>query len=178
MLTTVSRAKDMLGIIDDSQDTQIEALIGVGTDAIEAYCRRQFGRRVHTETIERTAGQYLQLRNYPIIEVTNVNRNGGQLKGWSEAVEKGMLIREDWPPDVTVEYEAGYVLPGDATEEVPANLPRSLEYACILFVQYAMREPGATSVRIGDLSVSYAQDGADMPGPVRSLLAPYRNPLP
>lgn len=177
MLTTVSRAKDMLGITDDSQDAQIEALIGVGTDAIEAYCRREFGRNIHTETPDQPAGRYLQLRNYPVIDVTNVNRNGGQLKGWSTAKEKGLLVREDWPPDVTVEYEAGYILPGDATPEVPADLPRSLEYACILFIQYALREPGATSVRIGDLSVSYAQDGADMPGPVRSLLGPFRSTL-
>lgn len=178
MLTTLERAKDMLGIQDDYDDTQIEALIGVGTDAIEAYCRRTFGRAVHEEVIEHTSGRYLQVRNYPILEVTNVARNGGQLKSWTVAKEKGMLIRSDWPNDVTVDYVAGYILPKDETEETPANLPRSLEYACVLFVQHAMREAGATSVRIGDLSVTYGADGADLPGPVRSLLGPYRSMLP
>lgn len=163
MLTTVLRTKEFIGLTDESQDARIEELINVGTNAIEMYCRRMFVRAVYEEVHEETEGQYLQLRNFPIASVINVARNGGQLKGWKTAKEKGLLIRSDWPPDVSVEYEGGYTLPADGTEERPTDLPRALEAACILFVQYALREERLLE---------------ELPDPVRSLIQPFRSDLP
>lgn len=175
MLTTLERAKTMLGVSleDTGQDEQLLMLLGVASAAIEARCRRTFGRQVHVQEVDRTSGQYLFLRNYPVHSVTEVLEDEKEIKGFKVVKEKGMLSRSVWPCGLTVEYEAGYTLPGDETQDRPANLPKELEYACILFVQYAQRNPGVKSERVGDISVTYGDDGADIPAPIMALINPY-----
>ncbi|MNL54722.1 hypothetical protein D3C87_1780750 [compost metagenome] len=93
-------------------------------------------------------------------------------------MEEGILYRLDgWPEGdraIMISYTAGYVLPNDATTDEPATLPETLEFACIMLAKHLLREPGVTSERVGDISVTYAAE--EMPVAVQSLIAPHIRP--
>lgn len=176
MLTTLQRAKEMLGI--EMPDDELTILLSVASQAIEEKCRRNFRKQVYESQADGLRGKYIRLPNYPIHSVS-AHHEGRPLKG-IEILEDGILFRScGWPCGervISLTYTAGYVLPGDATPDEPATLPETLEYACILLVKHLQREPGVTAERVGDISVSYAADQMDMPLAVKSLIAPHIRP--
>lgn len=180
MLTTVERAR-RLGIDhgDSATEEELQALIAVASTAIEEYCRRKFGLQRHEGRASGMKGSYLQLPNYPVHEVS-ITREPDQQVPNVELLEHGILFsRCGWLGGVreyTVSYTAGYVLPANATEDTPATLPATLEYACVLMVKHLQREQGVASERVGDISVSYHASEADMPAAVKALLAPHIRP--
>jgi hypothetical protein len=178
MLTTIERAKPMLRIATDdtSRDAELGMLIPAASAAVETYCNRQFGRGEHTEKFEGSRSDYILLRNYPVISVQSINGKT-DLTDYDIDLELGMVRKEDWSNrrGGTVTYTAGYILPENATANVPADLPADIEFGCILMIQHLMRQPGVTAERVGDLAVSYAADDGKMPPAVRALISAHRN---
>ena len=181
MLTTLSKAKLMMGIEveDDSQDDELLSLIVVASTMIEEVCRRVFKLQTHTSKVTGLPGKYIRLPQYPVHAITSISGPYGELAG-VETLDSGILYREGgWPREnrsITVTYQAGYVLPGDATDNDPATLPETLEYACILMIKHLQREPGVQSERVGDISVSYSAAESDMPSAVKALITPHIRP--
>lgn len=178
MLTTVKRAKTLMHIPadDTSQDAEIEMFIGIASDAIEARCRRIFKRQIHEQDIHRVSGCHLLCDNYPVYSAT-ITKGNEILTGYRLQKDRGILSWADWPCDFNVSYEAGYILPSDDPEAPEPTLPRQLEYACVLFIQFAQRRPGIKSERVGDISVTYGDDDSDLPAPIMALIAPFVRPL-
>ncbi|MGG6311570.1 hypothetical protein [Paenibacillus macerans] len=180
MLTTPEKAKSMTG--GTIPDEQLLPLLVAASAAIEERCRRIFKQQTYTETINTLKGPYQHVRQYPVRAVLVVHdRNGNYIPGTVEIVEDspGILFnRQGWPQGeraVTVSYEAGYILPEDEKEEMKANLPETLQYACILMAQHLLRNPGVLSERVGDISVTYEALNPSLPLPaaVEALIAPH-----
>jgi hypothetical protein len=180
MLTTASNAVRLLGGIE-IPDFDLGMLIAAASQAIEERCRRTFRKQEHTEIYDGVTGRRLLLRNYPIHAASVQTAAGVPLTGFQIMQEEGMLFRrEGWPcgeRSIIVSYTAGYVLPGDATEENPRTIPEALEYACILMIKHMQREPGVQQERVGDISVTYSTEERHLPAAVENLIAPFIKPL-
>ncbi|QOS97556.1 phage gp6-like head-tail connector protein [Brevibacterium sp. JNUCC-42] len=181
MLTTLSKAKRLMGVPseNESRDVEILAFLTATSTAIENYCRRSFGLQEYkNQKFDGVRGNYLLVKNFPVHSVSSVQINKTEIKDYEIIDDKGMLFRTTgWQAkerEISVSYMAGYVLPADATEENPCTLPEPLELACILYCQTLMRTPGVSAERVGDISVSYTSEGENIPFAVKSLINPYR----
>ncbi|WP_342410612.1 phage gp6-like head-tail connector protein [Paenibacillus sp. FSL R10-2778] len=180
MLTTLDKART-LGIDPSGEipDNELAALLTIASVAIEEVCRRNFKLQSYSERVSGMRGSYLRLPNYPVHEVRIYEMANRPFED-VERLEHGILFRHcGWPGGergLTVNYTAGYVLPNDATEENPATLPETLEYACVLLAKHLQREHGVSSERVGDISVTYSAAEADMPMAVKSLINPHIRP--
>lgn len=193
-LTTVDVVKSELGISDTSQDTLLAKLIDQASDAIVSFCGRPFAREDYRETVPGYGTNRLLLSRTPIVQISSVvadseiitdylleNAEAGILyrkRGWQWAPTLGWHIT--WQPvggsenlNFTVDYTAGYVLPGD--EGDTRTLPHDIERACIDTVKAWFhareRDPAVTGEGVGDYQASYAQG---LPASVRQLLEPWR----
>jgi len=172
LLTTVERARGFLRAPADD-DEQLALLIPAASATIETYCNRLFGHAAHVEHFEDCA--FMKLRNYPIVSIISID-GSADLNEYSIDARYGIVRHEKGCRNpVDVEYEAGYILPGDELIENVEPLPADIEYACILLIKQMQREPGVASERVGDLAVTYAQDDGKMPPAVRALVGPYRS---
>jgi hypothetical protein len=183
MLTTLNNAKKLLGIPleDDTEDGTLILWLAASSKAIEDYCDRTFGLQMYTGIkCDGVNGKYLLLPNYPIQSVSTILFRGDteEMENYEIEAERGMLYRScGWPcaeRSITVTYTAGYILPSDDPEAPVSTLPESLEMACILFAQTLQRMPGVSAERVGDISVSYANEDEGLPFAVKSLINPYR----
>lgn len=194
-LTTVMTVKSELGIpmSDVSQDALLTSFIDQASDAIVTFCGRPFAKESYRETIPGYGTTRLMLSRTPIVTVSSVVADSEVITDYLlENPEAGILFRKQgwqWAPTLgwnitfhpvgnsenlnfTVEYTAGYVLPGD---QGTRTLPHNIERACIDTVKawYSAKErdPAITGERIGDYQVSYAQG---LPASVMQMLAPWR----
>ncbi len=175
MLTTLARAKQMLGVPadDTADDFALQLALAAASRAIEREMNRQLGRQVHTEVVDGSGRRFLRLRHYPINRVDSVTIGGAAATDYETESYSGMLLHPGcWPEglrNVVVTYEAGYDLP---TDDNPGTLPENYELACILYAQTLMREQGTVSERVGDIAVTYeAQTAGRLPGAVAALIA-------
>ncbi|MCY9758969.1 phage head-tail connector protein [Paenibacillus alvei] len=184
MITSLERAKKMLGLTDPEIDDQLEAQIIVASELIEQYCKRKFKRQLHLEICDKFRGNFLLLRNYPIHQVHRITPyNGGSIEDF-DIDQHGMLFRRSgWPygeRSITVEYEAGFTLPGDETPERPIDIPKPLEMACAMYAQKLMDSIytpyGVKTEQLGEMSVTYTNDELEIkiPPVVASLISPYK----
>ncbi|WP_256865185.1 phage gp6-like head-tail connector protein [Paenibacillus sp. 32352] len=176
-MTTLERAKRLLQIPpDDTSQDDIVVYLMASSQAIEKFCKRAFRKSIYTETVSGSGSMHLVLREFPIHDVLNVKIGEQEITDY-RIIPEGMLFRAaGWPKgsyNVHVQYEAGYVLPGDETPENPRTLPETLEIACVMYAQALMREPGVSAERVGDLSVTYANEGEGLPFAVKALITPY-----
>lgn len=184
MITSLERAKKMLGLTDPSIDDQFEAQIIVASELIEKYCKRKFKRKIHQEKCDKFQGNYLLLRNYPIHAIHSITSYDGSSISDYEVDDHGMLFRRTgWPcgdRSLSVKYEAGYTLPGDESRDRPIDIPKSLEMACALYAKKLLdtihRPYGVKTERLGEMSVTYSSDDLEgkMPAAVASLITPYK----
>ncbi|WP_078497562.1 head-tail connector protein [Paenibacillus selenitireducens] len=163
---------------DGPSDLQLTMMIGAVSQAIEGYCRRQFGRSTHTEWYSGGSSKLL-LRNFPVQQIVRVTTLAGQeITSYELLADTGELVlAEGWPSgedNIKIEYEAGYVTPDQATETLAANLPESIELACIRYVQMLYEgQIGKVSERLGDYAVTYPEHSAGkLPAVVTQLLEP------
>jgi hypothetical protein len=202
--TTVEAVKRQLALQTEAEDARIAQWIEQASDAIRTWCDREFSRQTYTEKLAGHGGTLLTLARAPIVSVASVALKGEPVvdyaiedaeagllfreQGWAETVALGWhLIGSPHPrgdlPHYTVLYVAGYLLP---TEE-NSTLPRDIERGCIELVKWyrsgkAGKSGGAvSSKRVGDVSLSYFDEGAEepqLPREVRGLLRPWRRVLP
>jgi len=201
-LTTLSAVHDALGITDTTIDAFLTRVIEASSDAIERYCNRVFARQVYTETIRGSDHPILVLTQTPILAVASVLSDGEPITDYVlDDPDVGSLYREvgwfrnawiGWAtepatlptteaPTYTVEYTAGYYLPGESGR----NLPSAIEQAAILTVSDVfMKSTHGTgnikSKKVGDLSIEYTQsaEGQFASVEVNAIPAAARSLLP
>lgn len=191
-LTTLARIKAELGITDTESDAVLEGLLDRASSAISTETRRVFGRETVTETLDGSGSRLLPLTRTPIVSVSAVTEDGTAITDYSvEDAEAGALYRANgwgrsggmwmWGTEAfssgyilpgyrdlrySVTYVAGYVLPGEASP----NLPGAVEQACLETVKawYLSRDadPALSSVQVGQLRVAYRGEssGSTPPG--------------
>jgi hypothetical protein len=189
-LTTVAAVKADLGIVGTDQDVRIGGLIDQYSAAIVGWCDRPFALETVRETLfERCASNGLMLSRWPIVAVSAVSIDGSALDPADFIADKvtGILYRrgttfrgEFWPAGETiVEYQSGYILPGEASR----TLPHDVERAAIMLVKGAYfglgRDPALRSEDVEGVGTStwFAASGSaidGMPLEVQGLLAGYR----
>lgn len=150
-LTTLSAVKMELEIPQsyNDEDAYLERLINSASASIENYCNRHFEKRDITKKYKGSGSRELILDHYPVNSVSNLIIDE-ESKDDYELVnggKNGILYRDDGFPvirrgtggivndpvvntekyNIEVTYNAGYVLPKDATEENPRTLPYDLE---------------------------------------------------
>ncbi|MHA6481067.1 head-tail connector protein [Paenibacillus sp. strain BS8-2] len=171
MLATLERLKGIMPEMEGNEDL-LTLQIAAASASIEQYCKRSFRKQEYAERISGYASsKYINLRNYPVHEIKGINVEGYEL------LDEGQLYRRGgWPcgdHNVTVSYIGGYVLPGEETTNDPRTLPKPLELACLLYAQMLLRSPGVKSERVGDISVTYADERTSLPPVVVALISPY-----
>lgn len=172
MLTTINRAKEHLPSADEST---LDLYVKAASQMVESYCRRSFRRQVYREVIDGSGTGYLVLRNFPVYSGTaTFNAKSFVL----DAAEDGLLYLPDgWPigmRNITVEYEAGYILPSEATTDTPSTLPEPVEVACLFVLQGMLQNPSnIQSERVGDIAVTYRDADGILSPTVKALLTPY-----
>lgn len=162
-LTTLDSAIEFLGIErefdEDENDvtdtTSIVVAINVASAIIESYCRRKFRKQIHAEYFDRN--REITLAEYPVHELISVDGNAIQRNYFIDK-DSGVVIMRSGRIGGIVEYEAGYVLPKDATEDEPRTLPHDIEYACNRLInEVFVDEDGyvmdINTLKLGDWSV-------------------------
>ncbi|MDQ0169176.1 phage head-tail connector protein [Paenibacillus tundrae] len=178
MLSTLQRAKGMMSIpLDDtSQDLYLLSALAAASEWIERECNRSFEYKTYQQTLDGSGTQFLRLRNFPIHAVSELSIHDKDQPTDSFKIESehGMLFkRSGWPCGarlIDVEYLAGYILPSDEIDAPASTLPQKYELACVLLAQTLMREQGVTSERVGNISVTYKDEGRGLPGAVKALI--------
>lgn len=154
---------------DETDEDFLNYLIGLinqVSSQVESYLGRKLGKATYSELARTSFGDHIQVENYPIVKINEVRslygntmplnrlefyndyRNyekglietGGMLKSVMNRVGMGNHPQNS-KPAVRINYEAGYVLPKDATDTVPATLPEDIQSvvtsACVkIFIRY------------------------------------------
>ena len=132
-------------------------LINRASASIENALGRKLRRSTYTERVKGTGSQYLLVENYPIVAVEEIKQAGEIIDpGLYDITVRGnagVIYKDDgWTyygfphgltgdamtgsRNITVRYTAGYILPWEATDEAPADLPADLEGLAQEMVQY------------------------------------------
>lgn len=197
-LTTVARVKAALSIGDTSEDTflteeivRVSALICDYLGVVAADDgTRPLGRETLVETfrLPRCRPEII-LSRAPVTSITSVVEDGETLTASDYEIDKapGLLRRLsdderiEWPAvKIVVTYVAGWLLPGDAS----ANMPAGIEAAAIELIKARRaartRDPLVKSREVpGVLRTDYwvgaVGDGGVITTDLASMLDPYRN---
>lgn len=201
-LTTVENVRGDLGLgADTPSDAQLQRWIDQASQQAATYCRRTFGRETVGERfgiegpcrISDCGG--LLLDRWPVVSIVNVKAGGVLLAPDAYATDGRMLYRMDgeerrcWSGrDILVQYEAGWLLPGEARGTPPTaaeDLPADIERAVIQLVAVAISVVGRDMmVKSEDVegvgSTSWYVQGASavLPHPeAEATLSQYRRML-
>ncbi len=177
-LCGLSDAKAYLGIDDSSEDAFLGDLIDRASEAIESFCRAEFGQVERTEYHDGGSG-IVVLGHRPVLQVGSVhddpNREfpGGSLVASSSYVVKKLagyilLADGDFAPglnSVRVVYTSGYV-----------SVPDDVAQACVMLVAawYNRAHQGADGLaeeKLADYAARYATE--PFPEAAKGLLEPY-----
>ena len=188
-LTTLDRVKAELGVSGAADDAYLGALINEVSTAVATWCRRCFARETVRQVFRlETARRSLALARWPNITINAISIGDTDFSPVEfEADDSGLLYRldasgnrTDWCRGrVTVEYDAGYVLPG----EEDRDLPQDIERAALMLIKadwYARdRDPLIrTDATEGIGSTAYQVGGfrtvSGFPPEVEGLLSGYR----
>ena len=159
-LTTLPALKAALGMSDEdiSSDSLLIQLINRASTSVERALGRKLRRSDYVERLKGTGSQYLLVEHYPIVHVASIKQAGEEIDpGLYDIATQGnagVICKDDgwtyygYPQGLTgdpvtgsrnieVKYTAGYILPWEATEEEPSDLPADLEGLVQEMVQYA-----------------------------------------
>lgn len=182
-LTTVQRIEEELGLSEDKRSF-IEDAINTASSIIETFCNRKFALRGHLDIIPEEEIEHV-CEQFPLRRVISLNSKEMVDPFFTESG----VIYESFPARSRLLYEAGYVTPSMALDDLLCDLPPDLEQACIDLVKYVYtddedaseREMAATaltlkSFELGDMKAALATSGGArdyIPADVQSLLRPY-----
>lgn len=160
-LTTVERALMFVDGVDGDEITEhgksmLVLAINAASDMIETYCRRNFGYGIYTQ-YERESSTDIVLDVYPAHKLISVDGREESANYFLD-VERGIVRFRSTERQGTFIYEAGYVLPKDATDDNPQTLPNALEIICMrlvdsLWVSDEGFIPSFNSLKLGDFSI-------------------------
>ncbi len=190
-LTTLEEMAEFLGIdpeeeISDRDKNNLERLINAASAYIEAMTGRKFGRRDYVENHFGSGSQELCLDQYPVRKVDRITdrETRTEIDPGSYSIEEqgeiGVVFRDEgWPArgyaaglagDLTarkrylqVVYTAGYILPKDACEEQPSDLPYDLQAVVWQMVEQqwnlaANGAGGLSAFSISDISWTFDKE--------------------
>lgn len=180
-LTTVETMRRELGILDQSDDPKLKALIEQASGIIAAHCNRVFAKETVVETIRLDRPQEdMILSRFPVVEIASIVEGSDTLEAsdYEVSTRNGIVTRLTgdrpcwWPAcKLVVTYSAGFALLGD--------LPFGVERACIQLVKaYYMgadRDPMVRSESVEALSSATYFGAGNMPPEVVGLLQSHRN---
>lgn len=203
-LTTRSRVKEELGLDGTTEhDELFDSLIADASEAINRELDRGtdgLAEQEYRETVGAHASELLTVSRTPVKSVASITRDGQTLSDVViEDAETGLLYRENGfgstetftrefgartatPREalkkVTVEYTAGWVMPGASGRDLPRDLERAAIVAVKAWFKGRKRDPAISSEKVGRKSVDYVdRPGADpeaLPPAALRYLAPYR----
>lgn len=177
LLTTLERVLIELGDPPNPPEDYLNAKIADVSDAISAYCKRDFGVTEVTETFRQCdAVPELILSRWPVIEITDIDEAGTALSDGDWEIANGVLRRLSsdigiwWARGkIEVTYTFGWVLPGqeDEEEDIVRDLPFDIEAAAVEQIRAEMssryRDPLLRTDTVDGLgSQSYAIGSAGM----------------
>ena len=200
-LTTLAAVKTELGLSGTADDAWLSLIIAAQSAAIAAHCNRTFGRGSYSEIYRPRplSGGYtwvprprVSLSAWPVAAVSSVTEGGTALTStdWELDAPAGIVWRLDsagnqvsWPNSLlVVAYTAGWLLPNDASR----NLPADIERAAVLAVKAAYfsrsRDPfvkaeDVTGVLSQQFWVGGLPGGDALPAESIAMLAPYVAPV-
>ena len=179
-LTTLLQVQTHLSVTDSAENPELTWLINVASGQLEAECNRSFGKATYTaEKYTGNGRRLLALRQYPVLEVSAITVDEALVTDFFIDNAAGLLFREtawDTNSAISVNYDAGYVLPKDATTENPRTLPYELEVACVLLVGQLYNQRGSehlSAEAVGPLKWTYVDE---IPA-VRAIVNKYRRVL-
>jgi len=195
-LTQVATVVARLGL--GSTPSYMEQLVLAASNAIERYCGRVFAQQEYSEVLNGNDTDTLALTNAPIIGTPTVACDGSAIVDFEVGdAAKGWLYREvgwaraawvGWGYDVeqdrlssryplfTVEYTAGYKLPGEDNETLPSDIQEAAIMTVMQWYRRGKRDSDVRSKKVGDLAISYGtvDDNAELyygiPSMARALL--------
>lgn len=195
-LADLSAIKAELNVTGNGDDAFLGQLISEASAAIETYCGRVFALQEYSEEFRLpTRDATLVLRQWPVTAVDSIDENGTDLTDETDFEtdgESGRITRlagsvpGKWPArvKVTVQYTAGYLLPGDSPGD---DLPADIERACTELVKMRYfgreRDPNVTREvvpQVYDVTFGGAPGSAgseSMPAHVSAMLDSYRAPV-
>ena len=160
-------------------------LINQASASVERALGRKLRRSDYVERLKGTGSQYLLVEHYPIVRVASIKQAGEEIDpGLYDIATQGragVICKDDgwtyygYPQGLTgdpvagsrnieVKYTAGYILPWEATEEEPADLPADLEGLVQEMVQYAFGKletggsAGLKAFSISDVRWEWSED--------------------
>lgn len=185
--------------IPDPVKNNLERLINASSSYIETMTNRKFGRQEYIENHHGSGWQELCLNQYPVRVVASVMdvenkqlvdpgsysfEDTGEIgvlfrdAGWADRSYLGGLAYDKVAPKryLRVSYSAGYILPKDATEEQPSDLPYDLQYIIWQMVQqqWNLAKNGANglaSFSISDVSWTFDKELSTQ---VQNVIDQYR----
>lgn len=162
-----------------SSDTSRDALLNLLLESCTLAAERYMGRYIIARDIsdephdfDGLKSKYLQLEQYPIIEIESIIQNGENLDLSSlKSDNYNGLIKKNtpWRGVVLASYKAGIAA---NQEEVPANIRLAL-FQWVGFLLSEQESGGIKSETLGDYSVSY-YDERQVPSACALLLETYR----
>lgn len=184
MLSTLSALKAMLGITASADDGALTLALGRASAAVETYCDRVFGRGAVMETLDTRSGRAPLLRQPPVLSLTSVSLSGAaQLVADYSANRAGVMslsggAPEPLPPGYyVVAYTGGYILPGAAGADLPADVEQAALTTAAAFYTAGARDPmlrSETTEGVGSISWIANGDMAAVPPQVAALLDGHR----
>ncbi len=204
-LATLEDVMALIGIDPEDEDAPegaegcIERMINAASSYIETMTGRRFARQDYVERHYGSGSQELCLEQYPIVRIERITdtENDRDLSPGSYSIDEagriGVVYRDEgWAVrgytgglagDMTmgrrylkVAYTAGYILPKDATEEQPSDLPYDLQSIAWQMVQqqWTLASNGAHGLAAFSISdVSWTFD-RELGSQVQDVIDRYR----
>lgn len=202
-LTTVDNVRGDLGLaVGAPAEAQLQRWIDQASQQAATYCRRAFGRETVRERFDLACAGVvgecggILLERWPVVSITSVKVGGMLTAPEAYATDGRMLYRMEgddrrcwYGRDVVVQYEAGWLLPGETRGNPPAtaaeDLPADIERAVIQMVGVAVSMSGRDiTVKseqtdgIGQTDFYIQGANASLPHPeAESILSQYRRML-
>jgi hypothetical protein len=191
-LTTVSAVVGRLSL--SSVPEGFDQLVTAVSRAIERYCGRIFAQQTYREIVNGTDSDMLLLSHAPIIGTPTITSDSSPVVDFEvRDSEAGMLYREvGWAraawigwgietdripsnyPNFTIDYTAGYKLPGEADTTLPPDIEEAAIMTAMQWYRRETRDGDITSKKVGDLYITYAgvsdKDRDGIPAMARALL--------
>ena len=199
-LTTLPALKAALGMSDEdiSSDSLLIQLINRASTSVERALGRKLRRSDYVERLKGTGSQYLLVEHYPIVHVASIKQAGEEIDpGLYDIATQGnagVICKDDgwtyygYPQGLTgdpvtgsrnieVKSTAGYILPWEATEEEPSDLPADLEGLVQEMVQYAfgrLETGGSAGLKAFSISDVRWEWSEDSPSSWQEIINQYK----
>ena len=155
-LTTLENVRmDLGGMLGAADDPRVERFIDQASATAASFCHRTFGRQVYRERIDLRpywSDREIVLSAGPLNRILSVTRDGVLLDSAQYLGDGSSIVRYEgehrccwYGRSMVVEYEAGWLLPGEkvGTEfGLAPGLPADIEKAVIQLIGVAISEAG------------------------------------